>query len=501
MKNLFLIAFIAPFFTEGQVNFTTSNLPIVVINTNGQTIVDDPRIVCDMGIIYNGVGIINSINDTFNEYNGKISIEYRGSTAQSMFPKKPFGLETQKTNGDNNNVSLLGMPKENDWILYSPYTDKSLLRNVLTFDIGRKMGRYSSRTRFCELVIDSVYQGVYVFMEKLKRDKNRIDIAKLDNDDLAGDSLTGGYIVKIDKGTGGNGSDWTSPIAPPNALFQEIDYQFHYPKQNDILPAQANYIEDFITDFEYALNGPNFTDTSIGYPHYIDVLSFIDFFIMNEISRNIDGYRLSTFLYKEKDSKGGKINMGPLWDFNLAFGNADYCDGHLTSGWAVDFNYVCSFDGWLNPFWWSRLSQDSTYNNKLKCRWEELRLKSLHKDSIFDFIDSMAFYLNDAQQRNFQKWNILGTYVWPNYYVGNTFQDEIGYLKNWIDDRLTWLDNNMTGNCIQQPSSITTITSENTKKLINVVDILGRATNVQNNRTLFYIYDDGTVEKKIIIKK
>jgi len=500
MRRLLLIVFTFPFFADGQVNFTASNLPIVVINTNGQTILDDPRIVCDMGIIDNGFGNTNSVNDAFNDYNGKISIEYRGSSSQSFFPKKSYALETQDSIGNNNNVSLLGMPVENDWILYAPYSDKSLMRNFLTFNLGRKTGNYSSRTVYCELVVNGDYTGIYILMEKIKRDNDRVDIAKLDTNDLAGDSLTGGYIVKIDKATGGSGYDWSSPISPPNSFSQQINYQFHYPKKNDILPAQENYIETYITDFEIALNGPNFTDTVLGYKKYIDVLSFIDFFVINEISRNIDGYRLSTFLYKDKDSDGGKINIGPLWDFNLAFGNADYCDGHLTSGWASDFNYVCSGDNWLIPFWWNRLDQDSTYNNTLKCRWEYLRLNSLHNDSIFDFIDSMALYLNNAQQRNFQRWNILGTYIWPNYYIGNTYQEEIDILKDWIEDRLIWLDSNMPGNCIQHPSNFTTITSENTKKLINVVDILGRATIVQNNLTLFYIFDDGTVEKKLIIE-
>ena len=155
--------------------FTTSNLPIVVINTNGQTIVDDPRIVCDMGIIDNGFGFINSINDPFNDYNGKISIEYRGSSSQS-FPKKPYALETQDLLGNNNNVSLLGMPVENDWILYAPYSDKSLMRNFLTFDLGRKMGNYSPRTVYCELVVNGSYEGIYILMEKIKRDNKLKDL-------------------------------------------------------------------------------------------------------------------------------------------------------------------------------------------------------------------------------------------------------------------------------------------------------------------------------------
>ena len=147
--------------------FTSSNLPIVVINTLSQTIVDDPRIVCDMGIIDNGFGNINSVNDVFNDYNGKISIEYRGSSSQS-FPKKAYALETQDSIGNNNNVSLLGMPIENDWILYAPSSDKSLMRNFLTFDLGRKMGNYSPRTVYCELVINGDYKGIYILMEKIK---------------------------------------------------------------------------------------------------------------------------------------------------------------------------------------------------------------------------------------------------------------------------------------------------------------------------------------------
>lgn len=392
--------------------FTTSNLPIVVINTNGQTIVDDPRIVCDMGVIDNGFGVINSISDPFNDYNGKISIEYRGSSSQT-FPKKPYALETQDSIGNNNNVSLLDMPIENDWILYAPYSDKALMRNFLTFDLGRKMGHYSTRTVYCELVINGDYKGIYILMEKIKRDKDRVDIAKLDADDLAGDSLTGGYIVKFDKYTGTGGVDWLSDF--PNISGGSLYIQYHYPEATALQPQQLNYIEQYVDSFEYALNGLNFADTSIGYAKYIDINSFIDFYIINEISKNIDGYRLSTYIHKDKQSKGGKLTMGPFWDFNLAFGNADYCNGGITSGWEV--NGGC---GGNNPFWFERLLDDTIYENKLKCRWEYLREKSFHQDSIFNFIDSMALYLNDAQQRNFQQWPTLGAYVWPNFYVGNS---------------------------------------------------------------------------------
>lgn len=494
--RIILCIILFPLSVLGQVNFTSSNLPIVVINTIGQTIMDDPRIVCDMGIIYNGVGAINNINDPYNEYNGKISIEYRGSTSQTMFPKKPYALETQKANGDNNNVSILGLPKENDWILYSPYTDKSLMRNVLTFDIGRKMGWYTSRTRFCELVVNGEYRGVYVFMEKLKRDNDRIDIARLDADDLAGDSLTGGYIIKVDKFTGtGNWWDYWESNYNTIGTGSPLKIQYHYPEASALAQVQKDYIEEYIDSFEYALSSSYFNDTSIGYAKYADVNSFIDFYIINELAKDIDGYRLSTFMYKDKASKGGKLTMGPYWDFNLAFGNADYCDGGITSGWEV--NTSC---GDNNPFWFERMLDDTLYQNKLKCRWEFLRQNTLHKDSIFTFIDSVALVLNDAQTRNFQKWSILGTYVWPNFYVGNTYQDEITFLKNWISDRLLWMDNNMPGNCYVQPLLVSDLNNNTNRNLLKIVDLLGREITMPNNQICIFIYSDGSVEKKSFIE-
>ena len=424
--------------------FNSSNLPIVNINTQGQNIQDNVRIVADMGIIYNGENVRNNTSDPFNNYNGKISIELRGSSSQG-FPKKSYSLETQDALGENNNVSILNMPEENDWVLYAPYSDKSLIRNILTYRLGESLDRYAPRTRLCELILNGEYIGVYVFMEKIKNDKNRVDIADLTENDTIGDDLTGGYILKIDKTTNGVGYNWNSTVLPPFSN-NSINFKLHYPKENEELPVQANYIRNYMTDFENSLNSSNFMDTILGYRNYIDVPSFIDFFLMNEISRNVDGFRLSTYMFKDKDSKGGKLNLGPLWDFNLAFGNANYCDGSETTGWGIDFNAVCT-DVNVIPFWWSKLMTDTTYTNQLKCRWDSLRVHQMHTDSILFSIDSLAVKLDESQERNFIKWDILGTYVWPNDYVAPSYEDELNYLKNWISDRMEWLDDNMPGTC------------------------------------------------------
>ncbi|HEU4718619.1 MAG TPA: CotH kinase family protein [Bacteroidia bacterium] len=426
--------------------FHDSNLPIVVINTNNQTIVDNPKIMADMGIIYNGPGNRNHMTDPHNNYDGKIGIEIRGSSSQ-MFPKKSYGFETWDVNGNQIDSSLLGMPKENDWILCANYSDKSMLNNTLTYHLASEMGRYAVRHQHVELVINGEYMGVYVLMEKIKRDANRVDISKLKPTDISGDQLTGGYIIKIDKSTGNGGGGWISPFAPdtaPNG--QTIFFQYEYPSDVNIVPQQEAYIQAYVDSFETALAGPNFADTATGYAHYIDVNSFVDYFLLNEMSRNVDGYRLSTFLYKNKYSKGGKLVIGPVWDYDIAWGNADYCSGNDSTGWAYQFGNVCSGDNWQVPFWWDRLMQDSVFRDRVKCRWAELSQTVLSVPSLHQYCDSMATYLNESQARNFIAWPILGTYVWPNPSpVPTTYQGEIDELENWIDARWTWLDNNMPG--------------------------------------------------------
>lgn len=415
-------------------------LPQVNINTLGNTIIDEPKIDAEISIIENDL----------ETYFGGIGIEIRGSSSQ-LFPKKAFGFETRDEANEDLDVSLLGYPEEEDWILYAPYSDKSLMRNMLIYDLSREIGRYASRTRFVDVSINNDYNGAYVFMEKLKRDSNRIDINKLKEDEISGEDLTGGYIIKIDKADGVSETfydainSFPSNYAPNNAgSGQEINFLYDYPDMDDIVPEQKEYISNYFAEFEDALASDDFTDDLLGYRNYIDVSSFIDFFLLNELSNNVDGYRLSTWLVKDKNEK---LQMGPIWDFNLAFGNANYCGGANSDVWAYKFNDRCPGDFWLIPFWWERLLHDPIFVTELQMRWNELRGSAFSESNIHAKIDAYDLQLSEAGSidANFAKWPVLGNYVWPNNFIGNTHDEEVSFLKDWVSDRLIWLDSAISG--------------------------------------------------------
>ena len=421
-------------------SFSESNLPIIIVNTNGIQIVDEPKRDVTMSILDNPDGI-NRITDTAFVYEGRTGIELRGQSSQALFPKKSYGIEFRDDEGEDLDQEVLGMPEESDWVIYSPYSDKTLIRNVLTYHLAGQIMPYAPRVKLCELVIDDQYQDVVVWTEKIKRDKNRVDINKLKEDENEGDDLTGGYIVKFDKGANVE-IGWSSDYKPIDGKSKKTNFLYHYPKYDDITSQQEAYIKAYISEFEDVLMTDGFSHPETGYRKYIDVSSFIQMIIINELTRNVDGYRLSTYMYKDKDSKEGKLTMGPVWDYNLAFGNADYCSGGSDNGWAYDFNNVCPNDNWVNHIWWSRLLESGPFVEELKNTWETLRQSTLSNGAILNSIDSLTLLLDQPKERNFQRWPVLGTYVWPNNFVGRTYADEINYLKGWITRRLGWLDEN-----------------------------------------------------------
>jgi hypothetical protein len=415
----------------------TSSLPLVFISTYGEGISDDPRVVAHMGVV-NNTGGENHVDDFFTDYDGQISIEIRGSSSQT-FMKKSYGFETQDDEGENNNVSLLGMPEENDWVLHGPYSDKTLMRNAIVSELGRKIGRYTPRGRFCELIIDDRYSGVYLLLESIKRDKNRVDIAKLKDDDIEGDELTGGYILKIDRNTGEFNGSWPSDY--PALGGQELKVRYHKPEAEEMEQVQKDYIREYVSEFEDALAADNFDDGLNGFRNYVEVASFIDQYFVNEFSRNVDGYRLSTFFHKRKDSDGGRLIMGPWWDFNLAFANCNFCEAFNPEGWEVEGGSCYQ----NNPFWFERMLEDSLYANQLACTWEHHRATVWSDDEFESLIDSLENHLEEAAGRNFARWVSLGSNVWPNYFVGDTYEEEVDYLKNWTFQRLAWMDEELNG--------------------------------------------------------
>ena len=426
---------------------TSSNLPIVVLDTYNVDIPDEPKIDGTMGIIYNGENQLNQLSDPFNEFYGQIAIEKRGSSSNT-FPMKSYGLETRGPDSVNYNVSLFDWPSDNDWILYAPYTDKSLIRNVLTYDLGRQMGQYAPRTKLCEVILNGSYIGVYVLMERIKINPGRVNVDPLNYTDTLNNQLTGGYIIKVDKTTSGGVIAWTSPYTAQAPSTGPMYYQMHDPELDALHPDQFNYIKTYVNNWETALKSVNFANPQIGFRAYADESSFIDFFIMNELSKNVDGYRISTFLHKKRVSEGGKIHAGPLWDFNLGWGNANYCQGGQTSGWEINFNSVCQGNGAnMNPFWLNRMLQDTVFANNLNCRWSYLRASTLSDEHLIYYIDSLGTILEEPAQRNYDRWPILGVYVWPNNFIGNTYQEELTYMKNWILARTAWMDANMFGTC------------------------------------------------------
>ena len=486
MKKGLLILLCLPIIAFGQ--FSSSNLPIVIINTNSQTIVDDPRIFCDMGIIDNGFGNINYVNDVFNDYNGRISIELRGQSSMG-FPKKSYSFETQDSLGENYNVSLLGMPTENDWILYAPYGDKSFLRNALTYHLYNKMGYYSPRFRFCNLLLDNEYKGIYLLIERIKRDENRVDVNELEVQDNHIEDISGGYILQIDRANENPDKYWKS------SFNDSIYFQYIYPRWKNINDYQKLYIQDFMYNFEDVILNSDLSNLHILYDDLINVESFIDYFIISELSKNIDAYRLSTYLYKDHDSIDQRLHIGPVWDFNWAYGNSTYCQADIVSGWEEET--PC---GVFNPFWYSIFRSDSLFNNLLKCRWINLRSNVLKEDVISSYIDSMSLMYDYEINKDIIHWGHI---------ENTTHNDEIIYLKEWISQRIKWLDDNMPGYCQG-------FDNQQKGHLILVTDILGRIlykpiskqfiyisdnVNIQTtNCVMLYIYSDGTVEKKIIIE-
>lgn len=435
-----------------------SEIPYLIIDTQGNTILFEPKVPATLKV-YEGKSLVQE---------QEIGIEYRGKTSYRLSHKKGFNLETTDASGGGLDVSFFGFPEEEDWRLIGHIVnltdkymfDKSLMYNYVGYELSRSIGRYASRCKFVELQLNDAYLGVYLFAEKLKRDKNRIDIKSLNE---SATDITGGYILTIDKtsvGDAGIGkplsyfdNNWDDdarynniisfrsrydifggvinfpPFAAPYHFNQYLEtyFLYEYPKAEDITFQQQEYIAGYIDQFETAMLTNDFHLSDPTYTNFIDVASFVDYFIINELTRNVDAYRLSTYLQKDRD---GKLAMGPVWDMDIGYDNGDRVP---INGWVINYNNHVSQDPWMVPFWWPKLMEYQQFKTAVKQRWSALRADQLGDSRLTQLVDNTATILKDngAVERNYKKWD---------QGIGVDYDVSVNGLKNFLVQRAAWMD-------------------------------------------------------------
>ena len=420
-----------------------STLPILHVDIAHGQINRDAKTLVPCTLYAGGAGGRNVIGQTRADYRGQVAIKGRGATSWWLFPKTGYSIELRGPDGRDTSVSLLGMPAEEDWILHGPYSDKTLLRNALVYSLAGEIMAYAPRTRYVELVLGGDRRGVYLLTERIKRDRGRVAIKKLEAADSTGLALTGGYILKVDKADGEPGEGFRLPPPGGDPGARTTTLLHHYPKPSRITAPQRDYIEAFMTDVEARLASADYEDPVRGYPAVIDSESFADYLLLSELSRNIDAYRISTYFYKDRDDVDGRLHAGPAWDFNLGFGNANYCGADRVDGWSYEFESVCPGDMYQAPFWWTRLMSSQDFRRTVRDRYRALRRpgRLLADASLLERVDSLASLVDDEMfDRNEDRWQTLGNYVWPNPFVGSTRAEDLDYLKDWLARRARWMD-------------------------------------------------------------
>lgn len=333
----------------------------------------------------------------YEHLESNIQIRGRGNSTWG-FPKKPFQIRFPEK------IEVLGLPKDKKWILLANYTDKSMLRNELGFLLGQvSQLEWTPENRFVDLYFNDVFHGTYQIIQKVEESSNRVDIGE------------DGYLLEIDQMSRLDADD-------VYILTERNLYNIKEPELQIDSEAYV-YIQNYLSQLEEAIWSEDFLDSELGYQAYLDMDSMVDWYLINEISRNTDS-KFFTSVYLHKKS-GEKLKMGPLWDFDLGFGNVDYNDNHMTDGFFLK-----------NEGWMVRLFEDSIFVEKVKERF--IHLYGL-KDELINTVQQRAITLQDSQTRNYEKWGTLGRYVWPNYVYFDTYEEEVDYLVDWVDDRFEWL--------------------------------------------------------------
>ncbi len=464
----------------------TVDLPIVFIDTKGKCLdntVND-KMPATMSVLD---AATNNVADSAKGTHYDIGIKVRGQSS-AKFPKPGYSVEVRDDKGEGMDVSMLGLPPADDWVFHGPYVDKSMMRNALAHWLFRQAGHYSPRTKHFDLYINGVYRGVYVLIEKIKRGKYRVDVSKLKETDISGDDVTGGYIWAFDKtgtNTGGMGNEDINKEGFKTA--DGLNVIMHYPKKENLQQQQQAYLKKYLEDLENLFkNGKN----GSGYENYVDMTSALDYVLHEEVTNNSDSYWCSFFLHKPKESKGGKVTLGPAWDFNLAMSNGSQPEnggnnggnngfnwnmwggggggGGMgssgTTGWQIESSMKTGMSGLKIPNWLLGMWKDSHYQSELKKRWAELRSGVWHTKTMDMYLDSMKTYLTKAADRNFKRWPNLGKssgqgdsdpqpmkycnqgggqqgWGMPmGGYNADTWDGEFEHLRKKMKERMAWMD-------------------------------------------------------------
>jgi hypothetical protein len=362
-----------------------SNLPLIEINTLKRPLDDN-----------NYQNIQLHLNTDSVQLSLMSKLKIRGASSKS-FPKKQFSLKA------NQPLLFEGIQLKKA-VLYAPYIDRSLLRNKLTYDLYAQISKRTTPSQFCNVLINDNFEGIYMLIEHPKQQYKSI---------RSSDSSS--FLVQIDR-------------CPCDMIHNSYEDGYIKPGYSIELPAKCNNsdkdkINQQLLDFENDLYLGDFSN--------IAMQSFIDFIIINELSKNIDAYRLSTFLAFD----GEKMNIGPIWDFNIAWGLAEHASGYEHEGFVID-----GVNKKAAAYWWQALWENESFQEALKLRYSSLRATALNKEEIDSLIDSIVDDLGDNIQYNNEKWDLFGKNVWPNKFKSDSYQEEVDRLKLWIDSRLSWLD-------------------------------------------------------------
>jgi len=394
--------------TDQDVPWTPTNvfLPKMTINTTKS------QQIASKEVYLTGTYMITDLNGHIL-HEGNLGIKGRGNSTWLM-PKKPYKLKLEKS------TVLLDMPANKHWVLLANYSDKTLLRNETAFELSRLLSMdYTPRSVFVELYLNGAYRGVYQLTEHVRIGTYRVDIDELTGDET-GDDISGGYLIEVDAHRGENfcydssKTDMVFCLVNPETLMEPAWEQ------------HKQYIVNYIDQVDEAIFGEQFMDEDTGYAAYIDIDSIIQYYLINELFKNVDGnLQVSTFLFKKRN---GKLTFGPIWDFDIAIGNVDHATADKTDGWYI-----------RNAPWFSRMFKDPVFGQKVKNRWAQMKTDGT-LDALLLYIDSRAAYLENAQANNFEKWPILSIYVWPNRIVTGSYGGEINAMKEWLQARIVWLD-------------------------------------------------------------